>query len=68
MKNITLIITALIFAFSLNSTAQKVTIDLDKDADFSKYKSFVFDGWQEALTKSSMNLTKRISKMPIGLK
>ena len=37
----------LVFIFSIQMNAQKVTVDFDQDADFSQYKSFTFLGWQK---------------------
>ena len=45
LKSTLLIIVALIFAGQVN--AQKVKVDLDKEADFSNYKSITFLGWQK---------------------
>lgn len=35
------------FLFSVQINAQKVTIDFDKEADFSQFKTFTFLGWQK---------------------
>jgi hypothetical protein len=46
MKKKLLFITTLLFIISANSFAQKVKVDYDKNADFSKYKTIEFLGWQ----------------------
>jgi len=37
----------LIAAFISANTNAQVTADFDKDADFSKYKTYSFAGWQK---------------------
>ena len=56
MKN-----TLILLAFALLSTqvnAQKITTDFDKDADFTKYKSLTFLGWQQGSEKLLNDLDK----------
>ena len=59
MKKISLIVTGFILAFSLNGLAQKVTVDFDKNTDFSKYTSFSFLGWQEDINKVANELDQK---------
>lgn len=49
-------IVALTIAGQVN--AQKVTVDSDKNADFSNYKSLTFLGWQEGSEKLMNDLDK----------
>ncbi len=52
----TLIILAMVTAGQVS--AQKVTVDLDKDTDFTKYKSITFLGWQKDSDKLMNDLDK----------
>jgi Domain of unknown function (DUF4136) len=54
-KNL-LFILSLIIAGPVN--AQKVTVDLDKEANFTKYKSLTFLGWQKDSDKLMNDLDK----------
>ena len=56
LKNTIIII--LVFIFSLQMNAQKVTIDFNKDTDFSEYNSFTFLGWQKDSEKLMNDLDK----------
>ena len=47
MKKLIIICTFFVLTFSVNSLAQKVTVDYDKSTDFSKMKTYTFLGWQE---------------------
>jgi hypothetical protein len=51
MKMNVLIIIGFILVFTMNNYAQKVRVDLDKDADFSKFKTYNFLGWQDDIDK-----------------
>lgn len=52
-----IIFTAIVF-ISLQANAQKVTTDFDKNADFTKYKSLTFLGWQNGSEKLINDLDK----------
>ena len=56
LKNTLLIIVALFIAAQVN--AQKVTVDSDKNADFSNYKTLTFLGWQEDSDKLLNDIDK----------
>jgi hypothetical protein len=56
LKSTLLMIVALVFAGQVN--AQKVKVDLDKEADFSNYKSITFLGWQKDSDKLLNDLDK----------
>jgi len=58
MKKFTLITLGLIMVYSL-SQAQKVTVDFDKETDFSKIKTFVYLGWQENSDEVLNDLDKK---------
>lgn len=58
MKEITLITLFLSFAIAF-SYAQKVTVDLDKTVDMTKYKTFSFLGWQDNSDKILNDLDKQ---------
>lgn len=51
MKNYKHCLILILAAFSTSLLAQKVTVDFDKDADFSKYKTYTFLGWQDDINK-----------------
>lgn len=55
-KSTLLILLALSFSYQIN--AQKITTDFDKKADFSKYKSLSFLGWQNGSEKLLNDLDK----------
>jgi hypothetical protein len=57
-KNI-LIILGLLLVFSTSSFAQKVKVDLDKNADFSKYKTYQFLEWQENIDQILNDFDKK---------
>jgi len=59
MKKHLLFTLVLIFVFSLNSNAQKVKVDFDKNADFSKYKTFQFLEWQENIDQILNDFDKK---------
>ena len=48
----------IILFFSVQANAQKITTDFDKDADFTKYKSVTFLGWQQGSEKLMNDLDK----------
>ena len=56
LKSALLMIVAIIIASQVN--AQKVKVDLDKEADFSNYKSITFLGWQKDSDKLMNDLDK----------
>ena len=56
IKNTLLLIVALLIAGQVS--AQKITVDLDKEADFTKYKSLTFLGWQKDSEKLMNDLDK----------
>jgi hypothetical protein len=58
MKRFALLSLGLIMAISI-SQAQKVTVDFDKAADFTQYKTFVYLGWQEDSDKILNDLDKK---------
>ena len=55
-KNTLLLIVAIAVASQVN--AQKITVDFDKEADFSNYKSVAFLGWQKDSDKLMNDLDK----------
>ena len=57
MKQLLLIFTSLIFLASCSSI--KVTADYDKKADFSKYKTATFLGWQDDADKLLNDIDKK---------
>ena len=59
MKKISLLSAVLIFVAMTFSQAQKVTSDMDKNADFSKYKTYVFLGWQDESDKVLNDFDKK---------
>ena len=48
----------MVIALSFQVNAQKVTVDLDKNVDFSKFKSITFLGWQKGSDKLLNDLDK----------
>lgn len=56
LKHTSIIILCLIFSGQL--LAQKVTVDLDKEANFTNYKSITFLGWQQDSDKLMNDLDK----------
>jgi uncharacterized protein DUF4136 len=56
LRGTLLIISALLVISQVN--AQKITVDLDKEADFTKYKSLTFLGWQKESEKLMNDLDK----------
>jgi uncharacterized protein DUF4136 len=56
LKSTLLILVALILTTQVK--AQKVTVDLDKEADFSNYKTITFLGWQKDSDKLLNDLDK----------
>ena len=58
MKPKSTLLMIIVFIFSIQMNAQKVTVDLDKDADFSQFKTFTFLGWQ----KNSDQLMNELDK------
>lgn len=59
MKKITLIVTTLILVSSTYGLAQKVTVDYDKNTDFTKYKTYSFLGWQDDLDQLLNDFDKK---------
>lgn len=60
MKNLTKFLTVLFFCVFFSNTAEaQISFDLDKDEDFSKYKTYSFDGWQENSDKLLSDLDKK---------
>lgn len=60
MKNLTKFLTLLFFCVFFSNTAEaQISFDLDKDEDFSKYKTYSFDGWQENSDKLLSNIDKK---------
>lgn len=56
MRNILVILALLV---SIQGIAQKVTADLDKSADFTKYSNYKFLGWQDDSDKLINELDQR---------
>lgn len=60
MKNLTKFLTLLFFCVFFSNTGEaQISFDLDKDEDFSKYKTYSFDGWQENSDKLLSDLDKK---------
>ena len=60
MKSLTKFLTLLFFCVFFSNTAEaQISFDLDKDGDFSKYKTYSFDGWQENSDRLLNDLDKK---------
>jgi len=60
MKNLIKLLPALFLCvIFIHSAEAQVSFDLDKDVDFTKYKTYSFDGWQENSDKLLSNIDKK---------
>jgi len=60
MKNATKLLTVLFFCIFFNNSAEaQASYDLDKEVDFSKYKTYSFAGWRENSNEILNNLDKK---------
>jgi len=60
MKNLIKLFTVLFLCVFFNNTAEaQISFDFDKDADFTKYKTYSFAGWQENSDRLLNNIDKK---------
>ena len=59
MKKSTLLLIGFLIAVFFTANAQTVTVDFDKEADFTKYKTFEFLGWQDDSDQILNDLDKK---------
>lgn len=59
MNRIKLSILTILILISGSLFAQKVTVDFDKEADFTKYKTYTFLGWQENIDQIANELDQK---------
>lgn len=60
MKNVIKLLTVLFLCVFFNNSAEaQVSFDLDKEVDFTTYKTYSFAGWQENSDKLLSNIDKK---------
>ena len=59
MKKIVLFTLTLVTMYSLTAVGQKVKVDLDRNVDFSKFKTYQFMGWQDDIDQIANEFDKK---------
>ena len=59
MKKVNLLTIVFTLIMTANAYSQKVTYDMDKNADFTKYKTYIFLGWQDDSDKILNDFDKK---------